>query len=101
MRLANNVNWITARNQFQSFLHRKLHLDKPSIEIEGIVSNTDTWYIIKDSDGLVIKALRDMAGGKMKSDSDSDSNSNSLLPKSVVAIGAVAVFVICLAKLVR
>ena len=92
MRLENNVNWDTARNKFQRFLHRKLNLDKLSIEIEGIVSNTETWYIIKDSNGLVIKALRDMT------DNETQSNSDSLVLKCVAVIGLIVLAGFAVAK---
>jgi hypothetical protein len=51
-----NINWEKARENFAKFLSRHLNIHISSVVIEGIVSGTDTWYIMKDTKAL-LKAL--------------------------------------------
>lgn len=98
IRFQNNVNWIAARNKFEDFLHRKLGLDRPSILIEGIMSRTETYYIINDADGLVMNALRSMGQNDDGSfrrfcnqiSEKFESNGAKLTAAGVLALGAFA-----------
>jgi hypothetical protein len=59
MHLQGNINWIAARDRFRDFLHRKLNIDRSSVIIEGIVSSSDTWYILEGTPAL-LEALNNM-----------------------------------------
>ncbi len=60
MRFQDNIDWETARKKFQNFLRRHLNIDRSNVIIEGIVSDTNTWYIMKDTEALM-KALNYMS----------------------------------------
>ncbi len=59
MSFQDDINWDTAKTKFQDFLHRQLNIDRSSIEIEGIVSGTETWYILEGTSALV-EAIKNM-----------------------------------------
>ena len=87
-----NINWITARNKFQTFLHRKLNLDQSSIVIEGIVSGTETWYVIKDTNGLVMNALHNMH--EEDNATPEDEEKSNVVPYAVAGGSVVVILVI-------
>ncbi len=52
MQLHDNINWQDLRSDYEYFLRRKLCIDISSVIVEGIVSDTDTWFIMESTTKL-------------------------------------------------
>jgi len=53
IRFQDNTNWEIAQTKFQDFLQTKLSIPKSSVIIEGIVSDTDSCYIMRSTEELM------------------------------------------------
>ena len=47
-----NTNFENARNRFRHFLAHKCNIAESSVEVQGIVSGSHTWYIMTDTPAL-------------------------------------------------
>lgn len=94
----NSIKWETVEKNCQDFLHRKLNIDKSSVIIEGIVSNTDTWYIMKSTPALM-KALNHVIEEWLANKSTESKNDwNISMVGGVAVIGVVATAMLAVGK---
>ena len=96
MCLQDNVNWEMAKTKFQDFLHHKLNIDRSSVIIQGIVSTSDTWYIMEGTPAL-LRALNN----HIQQAHNNRPNEPEINPVLLVIGGVAAVIIVVLMGLVR
>jgi hypothetical protein len=60
MQLQGDIKWQDLKIDYEDFLRRKLDIDISSVIMEGIVSNTDTSFIMRSTEALE-KAINDLS----------------------------------------
>ncbi len=89
MLLQGNINWTAAKDRFKDFLHRKLNIDRSSVIIQGIVSSSDTWYIMEGTPAL-LEALNNMITASRNNAVNESSFNGAKVGLGVVVAGVVA-----------
>jgi len=88
LRFHGDINWEKARKKFQDFLHRKLNIDTSSVVIQGIISDTVTWYIMEGTP-MLVEALNNMLNqsrNNMTQESKPDQTKLALVIAAMVTV---------------